>query len=144
MNDRNLPAIGTAVLRVALGVMYVAHAWLKIAVFTPAGTVQFFQSIGLPGALAWATIAAELLGGIALIVGLGTRWVAAALLAPLFGALALVHWDKGWLFTNAGGGWEYVAFLIAASVTVILQGSGAFALEARRANVPVQPALARC
>lgn len=141
MNDRSLPALGTFVLRLSLGIMFVAHAMLKIVVFTPAGTVKFFESIGLPGPLAYATIAAELAGGLALIVGFGTRWVAGLLMFPLLGALFLVHGDKGWLFTNAGGGWEYCAFLLAASVTLVLQGSGAYALDGRVRTPQAQPAL---
>lgn len=112
------------VLRVALGVMFIAHAALKIFVFTPAGTVGFFQSLGLPGPLAYAVIAAELIGGIALIFGVATRWVAVALLPVLLGA-TWVHAGNGWLFSNANGGWEYPAFLTAALLTLALLGGGA-------------------
>ena len=116
-------------LRLSLGVMFIAHAWLKIAVFTPAGTVGFFESLGLPGVFAYATIAAELLGGIALVLGVATRWVSLALVPVLAGALFLVHWDAGWLFSNEGGGWEYPAFLVAASLVQALLGDGPFALR---------------
>ena len=112
------------VLRVALGVMFIAHAALKIFVFTPAGTVGFFQSLGLPGPLAYAVIAAELIGGLALIFGVATRWVAVALLPVLLGA-TWVHAGNGWLFSNANGGWEYPAFLTAALLTLALLGGGA-------------------
>lgn len=60
-------------LRVSLGVMFLAHALLKVVVFTVPGTVQFFESIGLPGVLAYVTIAIELGAGVLLIAGFATR-----------------------------------------------------------------------
>lgn len=81
LNTRlNNPGLGALILRVTLGLLFLAHAWLKLVVFTPAGTAQFFQSIGLPGALAYLTIAAEILGGIALLIGFQVRLVALALI----------------------------------------------------------------
>lgn len=44
--------LAALLLRVAMGVLFVLHAWMKISVFTPAGTAQYFASIGLPGILA--------------------------------------------------------------------------------------------
>jgi putative oxidoreductase len=108
--------------------MYVAHGLLKVIVFTPAGTVGYFESLGLPAVLAYATIAAEIGGGLALIAGLGTRYVAFGLIPVLAGALVLAHASKGWLFSAPGGGWEYPAFLIAASVASGLLGDGAWSL----------------
>lgn len=124
-------AYAALVTRLSLGVMYLAHGLLKVLVFTPAGTVGFFESIGLPGFLAYLTILAEVGGGLLLIAGIGTRLVSAALIPALLGALFLVHADKGWLFSAPGGGWEYPAFLIAASVVAILLGNGAYALADR-------------
>ena len=64
------------VLRTSLGVMFIAHALLKYFVFTLPGTVKFFESLGLPGPLAYVTIAAELIGGVLLVLGVRTRAVA--------------------------------------------------------------------
>ena len=119
------------VLRLSLGVMFVAHALLKVFVFTLPGTVQFFQSLGLPGVLAYATVAAELIGGALLILGVQTRVVAAALIPVLLGA-AWAHAGNGWLFSAPKGGWEYPAFLVAASVAQVLLGNGAYALSSLR------------
>ena len=69
---------------VSLGTMFIAHGLLKYVVFTPAGTVKFFESLGLPGPLAYLTIAAEVLGGIALVVGYRTRVVASALVPVMW------------------------------------------------------------
>lgn len=130
MIDTRTAPYAAFVLRLALGTMFIAHALLKVMVFTLPGTVQFFESIGLPGVFAYATIAAELGGGILLILGIGTRWVAAALIPVLIGAL-YVHSGNGWLFTAAKGGWEYPAFLTFATLAQALLGNGAYALSGR-------------
>jgi len=129
----NTPApYGVFILRVALGVMFIAHAGLKILVFTLAGTVAFFESNGLPGFFAYATILAELIGGLALVLGVYTRQVALALIPVLVGTIVFVHGDNGWLFANEGGGWEYPAFLVMASIAQSLLGDGAFSLNSYR------------
>jgi putative oxidoreductase len=127
MNDRRID-LAALILRLTLGVMFVAHAWLKISVFTVAGTVKFFESIGLPGPLAYLTIAAELIGGVLLIVGFHTRLVASALVPILVGA-TWAHAGNGWLFTAQNGGWEYPAFLVAATIIAALLGDGRYALR---------------
>ena len=128
MNERLQP-YGTLVLRVALGVMFLVHSlYLKLVVFTLPWTVKFFESLGLPGWTAHATIAVEAIGGAMLVLGVQTRWAAAAVLPVLLGA-TWAHWKNGWLFTNAGVGWEYPLFLAAMTVVQGLVGDGAFALK---------------
>ena len=121
-------------LRVAMGVLFVLHAWMKIAVFTPAGTAGYFASIGLPGVLAYVTIGAELLGGLALIAGLWTRWVSLALVPVMVGAAWFGHASAGFFFSNAGGGWEYPAFWTVALLVQALLGDGAYSLTNRAAR----------
>ncbi len=87
-------------LRVSLAAMFFAHAWLKIAVFTPAGAAKYFESLGLPGFVAYLTMAAEIGGGILLLLGIETRWVALLLVPLMAGTIVLVHGKNGWLFTN--------------------------------------------
>jgi len=127
MDGSNRTDVAALFLRGALGIMFVAHALLKYLVFTPAGTVQFFESLGLPGPLAYATIAAELVGGVLLVLGVYTRTVSFALLPILLGA-AWAHSGNGWLFTSPNGGWEYPAFLAVAGVVVGLLCGGRFVL----------------
>jgi len=79
--------------------------------------------------MAYAVVAAEIGGGALLIAGLYVRPVALALAPVLLGALISVHWANGWLFSAKGGGWEYPAFLVAASVVQALIGGGAFAIS---------------
>lgn len=117
-----------ALLRISLGVMYLAHAWLKFHTFTLAGTADFFAKVGFPSWLAYPVTVAELGAGLLLIVGFQARWVALAMIPVLLGA-TITHWPNGWVFINTGGGWEYPAFLIVASVVVALLGNGAYAIR---------------
>lgn len=119
-------------LRVSLGLMFIAHSLiLKWMTFGLAGTAQYFESLGLPAALAYATFFAELIGGVLLVLGVQSRWVALALLPVLFGA-AWVHIGNGWVFSAQGGGWEYPIYLIVLSVAQALLGDGAYALSPSR------------
>jgi putative oxidoreductase len=120
--------LGATLLRVALGSMWIAHALLKLLVFTLPGTAQYFASIGLPGMLAYPVFAAELLGGLALLLGVYARQAALALL-PIMVAAAWVHVPNGWVHTSPNGGWEYPAFLVVASLVLWLVGDGAWALR---------------
>ena len=119
---------GTLLLRVTLGAMFLAHGLLKVLVYTVPGTVQFFETQGFPGALAYAVIAAELVGGTLLILGVYTRWVALALVPILLGAFN-VHWPNGWVFSTPNGGWEYPAFLTITTLVQSLLGGGALAVK---------------
>ena len=128
MNDARMTNTAALLLRLSLGTMFVAHALLKYFVFTPAGTAKFFESVGLPGALGYVTIAVELIGGALLILGVRTRIVALALVPVLIGA-TWVHAGNGWLFTSPNGGWEYPAFWTVAMIVQALLGDGAYALR---------------
>ena len=112
-------------LRICLGALFLAHAMLKWRVFTLPGTVAFFQSLGLPGWVAYVTIAAELGGAACLILGIYPRYVALLLVPLMVGTIVTVHGKAGWLFTNKDGGWEFPAFWSAALFAVFLLGDGA-------------------
>lgn len=120
--------LAALILRVASGGLFLAHAGLKLFVFTPAGTSAFFGSLGLPGALAYLVIAAEVLGGLALILGFKTRIVSLGLALVLLGAIVTVHFAAGFFFSNPNGGWEYPAFWIVTLIVQALLGDGAYAL----------------
>ncbi len=115
-------------LRVSSGVLFLAHGLMKVNVFTIPGTVAYFESLGLPGFVAYLTIFAELAGGNALILGVATRLVALALIPVLLGA-AWAHSGNGWAFSNEGGGWEFPVFWAVAQAAIALLGAGAFALR---------------
>jgi putative oxidoreductase len=120
---------GVALLRVSLGVLFLAHGLLKLLVFTPAGTVGFFESLGLPGLFAYLVMAGEIGGGLLLIAGAYTRIIALALVPIALGA-TFVHLGNGWVFSAEGGGWEFPLFLTVTTVVQALLGSGAVALRA--------------
>lgn len=130
--SRSAHDYGAWLLRTALGLLFLAHLGLKLFVFTSAGTAAFFVHLGLPAALAYATMFAEGLGGLALILGVYARAVALALVPLLLGTIATVHGANGFFFTNTGGGWEYPAFWALALVVQALIGDGAFALMPTR------------
>lgn len=119
---------GAALLRVSLGVSFLAYGFfLKVLTFTPVGTAQYFVSIGYPAFLAYVVIAAEILGGLALIFGVATRTVALGLIPLMIGA-TLQHVGNGWVFSAAGGGWSFPALWTVLLIVQSLLGSGSFAV----------------
>jgi len=128
MSNLVLVSYAALLLRIALALMFFAHAWLKIKVFTPAGTVKYFESLGVPGPFAYLTMVAEIGGGTMLLLGIETRWVALLLVPLVAGTIVLVHGKNGWLFSNKDGGWEYPAFWIVGLLVLAALGDGAVAL----------------
>lgn len=117
------------ILRVALGLLFLAHVCLKIFVFGPAGTAGFFVSLGLPSWLAYVTIIWELVGAFTLVLGIWPRFVAVAVIPILLGAIFSVHAAAGFFFNNPNGGWEFPGFWIIALIVLALSGDGAYALR---------------
>lgn len=128
MSRADLIPYGTLLLRLALGVLFLAHGLLKLLVFKPAGTATYFRLLGLPGFVGYLTMAAELGGGTLLILGVATSLVALALVPLILGTIYMVHGAKGWSFANEGGGWEFPAFWAASLIVQALLGSGAYSL----------------
>ena len=128
MTNAFLTDRAATLLRVSSGILFLAHGLLKVNVFTIAGTVGYFESLGLPGFVAYLTIAAELIGGLALILGVAVRPVSVALIPVLLGA-TWVHSGNGWMFSGEGGGWEFPLFWAAVQLAIALLGAGAYALR---------------
>jgi putative oxidoreductase len=131
MTDARSSATGSSdwaatILRLSLGGLFIAHGWLKLFVFTPAGTYGYFEKLGMPGVMGYATMAAEFTIGAALILGIATRWVALAGIPLLLGAIAVVHGPNG--FWAGKNGWEYIGLWIAAQAALALLGDGKLAL----------------
>lgn len=124
-SDASVPQ-GITVLRVSLGAMWIAHAWLEWKVFTLPGTAQCFRSIASAGLLACPVFAAERPGGIALVLGVCMRQVALGLV-PVMAVAAWVQRLNSWVHSSGGGGRESPVFLIARSVALWLLGDGALA-----------------
>ncbi|APP79287.1 MULTISPECIES: DoxX family protein [Xanthomonas] len=125
-------AYGTALLRISLGALFLVHGLTKLLVFTPAGTAAYFQSLGLPGALGYLTIALELGLGLSLLLGIYARWVALLGVPLLLGTIVSVHGANGFGFSNPGGGWEYPALWAVLLIVQSLLGDGALALKPAR------------
>ncbi|MEX6674549.1 DoxX family protein [Pseudomonas sp. W2Oct36] len=132
MIDSRTAPYAALIMRVALGLMFIAHGLTKVLVFTPAGTAGFFESIGFPGVLAYPVMAFEVIGGVMLVLGVYTRWIAALAVVQLFVA-ATVHFGNGWSFTNANGGWEYPIYLSVTALVVALLGEGALSAKPSKA-----------
>lgn len=127
MIDTQTAPYAALLLRVSLGVMFLAHGLLlKVLTFTIPGTVGYFESIGYPGYFAYLVIAGEIGGGIALILGFYTRTIALLLLPIIIGA-TLQHTGNGWLFSGKGGGWEFPVFWTVTLLVQALLGDGAYA-----------------
>jgi putative oxidoreductase len=124
-----LPNYGATTLRIALGLVMLAHAVAKYFLFTLPGTAAFFAQHGFPGWTAYPVFLLEAVGGVLLVLGWHTRWITALLLPVMIGAW-FVHAHNGWMFTAPNGGWEYPGFLIFALGAQLLLGGGAWALSA--------------
>jgi putative oxidoreductase len=124
MNETQLQSTGITVLRVSLGIVLLAHSlYLKLMIFSLSGTAGYFESIGLPGALAYLTFFAEVITGIALIAGFRVR-IAALMVVPFLLGATWAHWANGWLFSNANGGWEYPLFMALVAIALAFIGEG--------------------
>lgn len=92
------------------------------------GTVGFFESqLGLPPALTLLVILTESVGSLLLVLGLGGRFAAAALLVNMIGAIITVNHSAGYFWTD--GGWEFPLFLILVSSVIVIRGSGRWSLD---------------
>ncbi len=136
---------GPAVLRLAVGAVFIAHGAQKLfGVWGgggPGGTAAFFTQIGLTPAypLALAAGVAELIGGLMLVIGAYTFVAALALLADMAVAVWKVHAPHGFfinwgLVPDRGHGYEFNLVLGAALVALMLTGAGAFSVDRRRAS----------
>ena len=122
--------LAALILRLSMGVLFIAHGfYLKLFIFGIDGTIGYFESLGLPGDFAYATIAGETLAGLGLIFGVLTRLAALSMIPVLAGSIMFAHGDNGWLFSNEGGGWEFPAFWIVGCVLQVLLGSGPYTLR---------------
>jgi putative oxidoreductase len=118
---------GIFLLRVAVGIDWIVHAFLKTyrGMYTHEALLA---KNGITPLLAWPTFSIELVGGCAILLGWYTRqWT--ALLLIFLAVVVWIKWPVGWLYSNAGGGWEYPLFWLIAQAALMLSGSGAFALQ---------------
>lgn len=121
------------VLRLALGTIFFAHGAQKLlgwfGGYGWAGTMNFFtEAMGLPGVIAGLVILLEFFGGIAILLGLYSRFAAVGLAIVMSGALFKVHLANGF-FLGEADGIEYVLILLAVTIYFAIKGSGDLSLD---------------
>jgi len=127
---------GITVLRVVVGMVFLVHGGQKLFVFGFGGVAAFLGQVGIPapGLAAVILTAVESLGGLALLLGLFTRWAAIPLAIVMLVAILTVHLKAGFFLPN---GYEFALTLLGANVALALLGSGEASvdgvLEKRRA-----------
>lgn len=121
-------ALAPLILRLALGVIFVAHGYPKLFK-NFGGTVQFFESINIKPAKFWVVIVgvSEFFGGLALILGIFTQ--IAALLIAAVKVVATVYVKKIKFKKGLVNGYEFDLILLAASLALVFLGPGAFAFD---------------
>jgi len=134
MNRGVNPELGLAVLRVALGVIFITHGAAKLFGGMD-GTIAFFGSIGipLPVVAAWSVALLEFVGGIFLVFGLLVTPISLLLILQLLAGIVLVHAPNGWwvIGPEANGGVEFSVALIAGLLMLVFGGPGLASIDGR-------------
>jgi len=130
---------GHLILRVVTGLAFFYHGYVKVFTMGVENVGPFFANFGIPasGLMAYLVSYGELLGGLALMLGFLTHWVAKANILIMLGAIGFVHWgaEGGWFNGyGADGGYEYQLLLLAVSFYFFVTGSGKYSLDAKRAQ----------
>lgn len=108
-------------LRIAVALIMMAHGTMRLIVNSLSGFGEFLTSKGFPlgEPLAWGITIFELVGGIALILGYFTRWVALILIVEIAAGIVLVHAQNGWFVVgHQSGGMEYSVLLIICLIVI--------------------------
>ena len=121
--------VAATFVRIVIGIMFLMHVSIKLKIGAAAVAANFMAKNGLEPALlvAYAAIALEIVGGVCLVVGLFTRFFAAALAIEMLIALLFVHLAKG--YAAGGGGYEYVRLIGAVCFVIAMRGGGPYSVD---------------
>ena len=127
-NISSSPSWGTTLLRVIVGVVFVVHGSQKLFSFGFAGVTAFFTHAGIPLPTVAAPVVTlvEFLGGLALVLGVGTRVAALLLACDMVGAIVFVHFKNGFFMPT---GYEFALTMLAANLSLALTGPGATSVD---------------
>lgn len=133
-NQATMREWATLILRVVVGIVFAVHGWQKLFLMGFDGVAGFFGMINIPLPFIAAVVVTllELLGGIALILGIGTRYVSALLVINMLVAMFIVHMPNGFFVSD--NGYELVLTLAAGALYFALTGAGTLSLDARLAK----------
>ena len=120
--------LGTFILRVVLGITFFVHGLVKFQGGIE-NTAGWFSSIGIPGFMAYVVALIELVGGIALVIGLGTKIVSALLSLVMVGAIIKVKLSVGFLGNGQMAGYELDLAFLAMAVFLAINGNKLFSLD---------------
>ncbi|HEY6183685.1 MAG TPA: DoxX family protein [Terriglobales bacterium] len=125
----SLSSCGLTILRIVVGIIFLVHGWQKIHAFGFHGVEGMFRQIGIPLPMisSAVVILVEFLGGIALVLGLATRWASLLLAIDMAGAIFFVHFKNGFYVNH--GGYEFALSLLAACLTLAFTGAGSLAID---------------
>ena len=138
--------LGLTILRVVVGVIFLAHGSQKLFVFGFAGVTGAFAQMGVPAAGILGPFVAfvEFFGGLALISGLLTRLASLGLMSTMIVAISLVHL-KGGFFAPTGV--EFPLSLLGSTLLLAITGAGAWSLDgligSRNSKVEAKPETVR-
>jgi uncharacterized membrane protein YphA (DoxX/SURF4 family) len=130
VNEMIKTEVGALILRIFLGLSFFIHGLTKFQNGI-GNTAGWFESIGIPGFMGYVVAIIELIGGLLLFVGFGTRYIAALFVIILIGAIVKVKIASGFMGNGQGAGYELELAFAAMAIFLILKSNTPFSLETK-------------